>query len=213
MVHAVLAALLVWEGPGLLDLAFLGSSVLYVVMALDFGGSGQSSRETFLEWGMASVLASLVVGLQVARWRAWAWVERTLVSGDMEMYAERYSALATSPTLTFPFTHASTLSALAPSPPHTHIHRHRHRQSHMQRDTDTPDLSHSTKPDIGVEGRVQRPVTGNGVCVRAARVRERERNREKETERKREERERETERERTGRREREKTREREARHP
>ena len=131
VVHAVLAALLVWEGPGLLDLAFLGSSVLYVVMALDFGGSGQSSRETFLEWGMASVLASLVVGLQVARWRAWAWVERTLVSGDMEMYAERYSALATSPTLTFPFTHASTLSALAPSPPHTHIQAHAHTTTHM----------------------------------------------------------------------------------
>jgi hypothetical protein len=87
-INAALAALFVWEGAGLLDLLFFFSSVLCALAAAakDDGGG--------IEWSMAISSSTLLIALQAARWRARAWVERTLVSQDTDSYAARCEHMA-----------------------------------------------------------------------------------------------------------------------
>jgi hypothetical protein len=80
----------------LLDIFLLCFALLYGITAVDIsrrvrgGGTGNGDRIPSMEWGAATALAVLAGGLQVVRWRARAWVERTLVSSDAEAYAARW---------------------------------------------------------------------------------------------------------------------------
>ncbi len=93
--NVFLTALFAWEGSGMLDLSLLGFSLLFALKALDIsrnvghGGIGSQGRFSGLEWGVAVALAVLAGGLQLLRWRARAWVERTLISSDTASYTAR----------------------------------------------------------------------------------------------------------------------------
>ncbi len=96
MVNVALTALLVWEGPFLIDVLFLSFGLLSVLIMAEIE-AGNPELDSLgaaanVEWvnSLVNALLWLVpVSLQVARWYVRTWVERTLVLLDVEKHTAR----------------------------------------------------------------------------------------------------------------------------
>ncbi len=91
IVNASLTALLVWEGPFMVDILCLSFIFIKTLVIADYAAAsnaepGDWGATAKVEWeiGLVVTLFSLLlVSLQVSRWYVRTWVER-LVLGDME---------------------------------------------------------------------------------------------------------------------------------
>jgi hypothetical protein len=94
IVNSALTALLIWEGPFMVDILCLSFVFIGFLILAEYSNSepNDSGAAAKVEWatGLVSALFLLiVVSLQVARWYVRTWVERTLVLRDVEKHNAR----------------------------------------------------------------------------------------------------------------------------